>query len=124
LITIESSKKIPKLTSKIARNEYRTQNNKRHLTQKGYKGVLGKGFLEKRYMFLFFQKEHTFGEYRTQKTFGGPKNAKRNTLFAKQETALGPRVWSQRVNEISKKNKGPESAIYKQYSLNLALCQI
>ena len=77
----------PKLTSKIAKNEYRTQNNKRYLTQKGYKGVLGKGVLEKRYMFLFFQKEHTFGEYRTQKTFGGQKNAKRNTLFAKQETA-------------------------------------
>ena len=52
------------------------------------KGFLGKGVLKKKYMFLFFQKEHTFGEYRTQKTFGDPKNAKRNTLFAKQETAL------------------------------------
>ena len=50
-------------------------------------GVLGKGVLEKRYMVLFFQKEHTFGEYRTQKTFGDPKDAKRNTHFAKQETA-------------------------------------
>jgi hypothetical protein len=77
-------KNIPKLSSKIAKNEYRTQNNKRHLTQNGYKGVLGEGVLGRRYMFLFAQKDHTFGEYRTQNTFGGPKNAKRNTLLANQ----------------------------------------
>ena len=54
---------------------------------KRYQGGFGKGGFGKEVHVPFFQKEHTFWEYRTKKTFGGPKNAKRNTLLAKQETA-------------------------------------
>jgi hypothetical protein len=67
---------------------------------KRYQGGFGKGGFGKRYMFLFFQKEHTFGEYRTQNTFGGPKNAKRNTLFAKQETALYQSIYAKWITPL------------------------
>jgi hypothetical protein len=73
----------PKLTSKIAKNEYRTQNNKRYLTQNRYRGVLGKGVLEKRYMFLFSKRNTLFGNIGRKRLLG----AQKTTLLAKQETA-------------------------------------
>jgi hypothetical protein len=56
-------------------------------SKRGTRGIWERGFwkIGTWYMFLFFPKERIFREYRTQKTFGGPKNAKRNTLLAKQE---------------------------------------
>ncbi len=72
----------PKLTFKIAKNEYRTQNNKRYLTQKGFweRGFWKKGTCS----FFFQQKEHTFGEY----TLLGPKKRQKEHTFGKTEKGL------------------------------------
>ena len=80
----------PKLTSKIAKNEYRTQNNKRHLTQHWFKGVSGEGVLGRRYMFLLGQKEQILANIGREPILGAPKPPKRNIVLEIQERALEP----------------------------------
>jgi hypothetical protein len=69
------------------KNEYRTQNNKCHLTQNGYKGVLAKGVLGKRHIFLLGQKEHILANIGREPILGAPKPPKRNTVSEIQERA-------------------------------------
>ena len=61
---------------------------RRHLTQKGYKGVLGEGVLGRGYMFLLGQKEHILANIGRKTLLGAKKKKPKKIPFAHPRRGL------------------------------------